>query len=404
MKKIVTLFFCFSVFFQLFASNGKEKLRLAIIDIEDKSGNFDLDTLSKATEYMLNQFISSNKYTIIPKDRQENAIIKIMKENSYKSCYAENCQIQLGQELSADTVLSTAITYFGGVYTLRAAFMNLEKAVIEQGVSSDFIENDEESLRDAIDDIVAQITGGKKQKSRKKPKKTMEESPEICKQARNRAKEYENDNNYDLAINIWSEYIKNYPDGLCYSEAKIEVKFLKDRKPDWKLRNSDFYGVYDNLEERERWGRMYWPMIIGVLPVTAGAMVMGLGSLGDDKKSCIIAGSVLLGVSVPLYITGITYAVWDNYTKGERAAGFMISFGALAVAGGGVMAGMSGGDQSLLGGGIAAAAVGGGLLIGGITMAILDAKARKLKGTQPKTSFFVSPTKGGVYAQLGVNF
>ena len=74
--------------------------------------------------------------------------------------------------------------------------MNLEKAVIEQGVSSDFVENDEASLRDAIDDIVAQITGGKKQRSSKKPKKTTEESQEICQTIRNRAKGYEKDGYY----------------------------------------------------------------------------------------------------------------------------------------------------------------------------------------------------------------
>ena len=30
----------------------------------------------------------------------------------------------------------------------------------------------------------------------------------------------------------------------------------------------------------------------------------------------------------------------------------------------------------------------------------LDARAREL----PRTSFFVSPTKGGAYAQMGINF
>lgn len=407
MKKIVTLFFCLSVFFQLFADDDGN-LILAIMEIEDQSGEFHQNTLSSATEYMRGKLKSLNKYSIVISSRQEIATVKIMKENSYKSCYAERCQIKLGRELSADTILTTKLTYFGGIYNIRSEFVDLEKAVTMHSYETDFEKNDEDSLRDAIDDIVAQIAGVKKPKSHKKPKKLIEESPEICQTIRNRTKEYEWENNYDSAISIWKDYIKSYPDGICYAEAKIEVKSLKDREQDWKLRNSNFYGVYDDIDEGVRYDRMLWPMIIGMFPLGAGAMTAGYGSLSDDgkdRRNCIIAGSILLGVGAIMYIPGITYAVYNNYTKGERAAGFLISFGALAAAGGGTMIGLADGNKSLLGGGIATAAVGAGMLAGGIAIAVLDARARDLKGSKPRnTSFFVVPNKDGFYAQLGFDF
>ena len=69
------------------------------------------------------------------------------------------------------------------------------------------------------------------------------------------------------------------------------------------------------------------------------------------------------------------------------------------------MIGLNNGDDTMFYGGIATAAVGAGMLIGGITMAVLDAKARDLKGSKPRnTSFFVAPNKDGVYAQLGFSF
>ena len=337
MKKIIFHFLLFLISVQLFASENDEKPLLAVMDIEDKTGEF-YNSVDGATEYLRNALIRSNKFFVVAESRQR-AKMQELKEASYQGCYDENCQLKLGKELAADTILVTTINSLSDHYEIVSTLIDLEKGVHIKSALVTFGKN--EPLQRPLKEISDQITGR---------------------------------------------------------------KISGGEKADRNLANSDFYGVYDKLDESTREARMFWPMIIGVIPVAAGAMVMGFGSLGDDKNSCIIAGSVLLGISVPLYITGITYAVWDNYTKGERAAGFMISFGALAAAGGGTRIGLSKGDDTMLYGGIAAAAVGGGLLIGGITMAILDAKARKLKGSRPQTSFFVSPTKGGAYAQMGINF
>ena len=173
---------------------------------------------------------------------------------------------------------------------------------------------------------------------------------------------------------------------------------------------------------------------IGAASFAAGFITLAFGLWGDDESVCkgtygeedckyrfnktekkenieevrkklIISGAVFAGVGTALFIPGATYAVWDKYTKGEHAAGFLISFGALAAAGGGTMIGLADGNKSLLGGGIATAAVGAGMLAGGIAMAVLDARARYLKGSRPRnTSFFVVPDKDGFYAQLGFDF
>ena len=214
----------------------------------------------------------------------------------------------------------------------------------------------------------------------------------------------------------WQLYLKQFPNGDCSTEAEWTIRKLKKNTAlDLKLLNSDYYGTYDKIDSYDKFNREFWPLLFGFFPVAAGAVLLPIGLWGDEdlvgaddegkktKRECIISGSIVLGIGSVLMITGTTYAVWDDYTKGERAAGFMISFGALIAAGGGTMVGLAEGDEFMFYGGIATAAVGAGMLIGGITMAALDARARELK-KKNGYSFSVLPNKDGFYAQMNLNF
>ena len=68
----------------LFADDD-DKLKLAVMEFEDLSGQLSQQMLSGATEYMRGAFVSSNKYVVIAKERQEKEMIKEMKKESYKS-------------------------------------------------------------------------------------------------------------------------------------------------------------------------------------------------------------------------------------------------------------------------------------------------------------------------------
>lgn len=215
----------------------------------------------------------------------------------------------------------------------------------------------------------------------------------------------------------WELYLKKFPDGKCSTEAEWTVRKLKNTSSlDLKLLNSDYYGTYDEINESDRSFIANITSLTGLFPMLAGLIVLPIGLWGDDdllgygeeeikqtRKDCILSGLILIGAATPFIITGITYAVWNDYTKGERAAGFMISFGALIAAGGGTMVGLAEGDEFMFYGGIATAAVGAGMLIGGITMAALDARARELK-KKNGYSFSVLPNKDGFYAQMNLNF
>ena len=157
MKKFGLIFLIFLFGFQLFADDDDDKPKLAVMDFEDKSGKLSPKMLSSATEYMRSAFVSTNKYVVIAKERQEKAMIKEMKKESYKSCNDKNCQIPLGKALSADTILRTTINFFGG-YNITSELIDLEKEATVRGAKDKF-DGSEKSLIQALDRIAVQIAG-----------------------------------------------------------------------------------------------------------------------------------------------------------------------------------------------------------------------------------------------------
>ena len=158
MKKFCALFFLFLFFSAIFADDDDEKQKLAVMEFEDLSGKLPAEMLSGATEYMRSAFVSANKFIVIAKERQEKAMIKEMKKESYNSCNDKNCQIPLGQALSADTILRTTINFFGGVYTITSELIDLAKEATISGAKQNF-DGSESALVEALDRIVVQIAG-----------------------------------------------------------------------------------------------------------------------------------------------------------------------------------------------------------------------------------------------------
>ena len=158
MKKFFIFFFLLLFSVNLFADDEDEKQKLAVMEFEDLSGKLSKNMLSRATELIRSKFVASNKFIVIAKERQEKAIIKEMKKESYKACNDKNCQIPLGQALSADTILRTTINFFGGTYTITSELIDLEKEATVKGAEAAF-NGTEKSLNTALNDIVRQIIG-----------------------------------------------------------------------------------------------------------------------------------------------------------------------------------------------------------------------------------------------------
>jgi len=146
------------MFSGMFAAELKEKPKLAIMEFEDRSETLDQTMLSNAAEYLRSEFVGSDQFVIIAKERQEKALISEMKKESYQMCRERNCQIPLGQALSADSILRTTINYFGGIYNITTELIDLAKEATVKGAKFQF-DGTEKGLMQAMDRIVIQLAG-----------------------------------------------------------------------------------------------------------------------------------------------------------------------------------------------------------------------------------------------------
>lgn len=223
MKKIFIVFALLCAFFTVFADDS-DKIKLAVMEFEDMSGQIKPEILANATEYIRVVFASTNRYIIISKDRQKNTISDMRKkfnnDPSYKACTDKNCQIQLGQALSADLIVKTTITSFAGLYTLSSELIDLEKEATIIAAKEDY-DGSDMALKTAIDKLVEKIVKVETEvngivASQEKPKKQESKAPSsnskdaaACEYARQK----------DSAI-TWKTYLGKYPNGECAEEAK----------------------------------------------------------------------------------------------------------------------------------------------------------------------------------------
>ncbi|MBQ4438913.1 hypothetical protein II898_08580 [bacterium] len=213
----------------LFAKDDDDKLKLAVMEFEDSSGRISSDLLASATEYIRIVFASTNRYFIISKDRQKETIRDIRKkyntDPTYRSCTDKNCQIQLGQALSADMIVKTTLSYFAGYYTVSSELIDLEKEATIIGAKEDF-NGSEEELKLAIDKIVEKIAGveiGTKDEvavhEEKQPKFSSSKDSIACEYARSESDDFG-----------WRVYLEKYPKGECAAEAREKLDKSACRK------------------------------------------------------------------------------------------------------------------------------------------------------------------------------
>ncbi|HOW52487.1 MAG TPA: PEGA domain-containing protein [bacterium] len=136
---------------------GEQKKKVAVIDLIDDSATIDAAVLDRATQYLWDRVVASNAFVVIARDRQKEAVLVLRKE-SFKECYDKTCNIQLAQRLSADTMLETRVSYFGGQYTLSMSLTDLAKVAADRGQTAPF-DGSEAGLKAAIDALVAKLTG-----------------------------------------------------------------------------------------------------------------------------------------------------------------------------------------------------------------------------------------------------
>lgn len=333
MKKICLLFLFFILAANLFADDD-EKLKLAVMEFEDRSGTLSEKTLSDATEYIRSAFVASNKFIVIAKERQEKVMIAEMKKESYKLCNDKNCQIPLGQALSADTILRTTINSLGGVYVITSELIDLAKEATVVGAKQNF-DGSETSLVSALDKIAEQISGTQikhNDEAAKTPEPVKSENLEEKENAEKIKAEEEQRKRAEERKKAAEEKQK-IKDELNQAGRKTRIAVATTTlvagvaagvvsgisfysMNEWKKKRSDYYQQYldSNIDKEDDFRKQ-------------------VNRADNKRKTFMIVGGVTAGVGAALIATGVV--LYSIKLKGEKEVQqkYNLSFGANPAAG-----------------------------------------------------------------------
>lgn len=139
----------------------KKKSILAVADIEDRSGRFEASDVRTAADILRGLIISSGIFLVVDKSRQEEkkkAVIRDLKRDSHAACYDDQCRIELGKALSADSLLACSLGALGKHCNLNCELVPLEREVAESGGVATFVCGTD-GLLEAVHRVASQITG-----------------------------------------------------------------------------------------------------------------------------------------------------------------------------------------------------------------------------------------------------
>ena len=108
---------------------------VAVFDIRDSSGRLKKPALEQFTAYLAVKLTQVAGFRVVPRD-QLRARLARQKRGSFKQCYDESCQIELGKAVSANKSLSTQLLRVGSGCTISATLYDLKTETTEKAASA----------------------------------------------------------------------------------------------------------------------------------------------------------------------------------------------------------------------------------------------------------------------------
>ncbi|HNT27942.1 MAG TPA: hypothetical protein PKH10_07175 [bacterium] len=236
-------------FIALSLAAQEKKPKVAVMEMHDLSGKLDKAMLETATEVLRSELVATNRFVVISKERQRKETVKEAKKESWKECYDQSCRIELGQALSADSILSTTITLFGGTYTITAELVDLAKEATVAGAKAQF-DGTEKELGRAITEITGRLVG-------KEARPAAEASPAVVAPSAGRSADLRAEELYnkgrdleatdrERALELYRDAMELVPTGSRYHERAKERVIKLTAAPTVREGNYEVVGYNPN--------------------------------------------------------------------------------------------------------------------------------------------------------------
>lgn len=128
---------------------------LAVFDIEDSGANISVPVANRMSAYLAMSLAATGKFQVVPRDMIKQSL-KEQKKESYRECYDQSCQIEVGKEVAAQKSLSTTIAKLGSKCTVTSVLYDLRRAASEGGASATG-HCDEDGIVNMLESVVAQL-------------------------------------------------------------------------------------------------------------------------------------------------------------------------------------------------------------------------------------------------------
>ncbi len=136
-----------------------EKQRLAVLDMEDTTGDIDAESLAQATDYLRVLVVQSQRFIVVS-DEEKQALIRELRKESHGEQYDETQRVPLGQRVAANVALITTILKIQEDYILKAELVDLAKEAIIAGATEKFLPD---TFQQAIEAVAQAVTTDKKE-------------------------------------------------------------------------------------------------------------------------------------------------------------------------------------------------------------------------------------------------
>lgn len=143
-----------------FAPLGVQAARpvVAVFALQSDGTALKAKDLERLSDYIGATLTASGRYQVVPK-AELKAALNAKKKASYKQCYAESCQIEIGKELAAEKTLAGTVSRFGKRCIVTLHIVDLAKATQEAAGTGKGACTEDDVLT-SLDAALAQLAGG----------------------------------------------------------------------------------------------------------------------------------------------------------------------------------------------------------------------------------------------------
>jgi Skp family chaperone for outer membrane proteins len=116
------------------SAQGESRPVVAVFEVEAKGFDLKATLRSSLTSYLATKISESGLYEVVPQAKIKEALIA-KKRESYKQCYEQSCQIEIGREMAASKSLATQVMKVGTKCVVTSNLYDLRKATAERAAS-----------------------------------------------------------------------------------------------------------------------------------------------------------------------------------------------------------------------------------------------------------------------------